>query len=74
VTQRGFGGSKYSDLAWSTKRIVYLHQFKAIVIFVANDITGSKDDKTPGEIAHLAKFNIQTIIKEYLKMQKGKAN
>jgi hypothetical protein len=65
VIQRGFGGSEYSDLAWYTKRIVYPHHFKAVVIFVANDITGSKEDKTPGEIANLARYVIKTIRKEY---------
>jgi hypothetical protein len=45
--QRGFGGSKISDVAWYTPRIVYPHKVQAVVIFVANDITGSDEDKTP---------------------------
>ena len=44
VIQRGFGGSKFSDLAVYTKRIVYPHKFNGLVIFEANDITGSATD------------------------------
>ncbi|NJO69527.1 MAG: hypothetical protein HC830_09810, partial [Bacteroidetes bacterium] len=62
--QRGFGGSKISDLAWYTPRIVYPHQCKAIVIFIANDITGSEEDKTPAEIAGLFKYIVKTIRKK----------
>ncbi len=54
VIQRGFGGSKYSDLAWYAERIITPHQYKALVVFVANDITGSPEDKSPDEIIRLA--------------------
>ena len=50
VIQRGFGGSKFSDLAVFAERIIYPHQFRALVIFEANDITGSTADKTPAEV------------------------
>lgn len=62
--QRGFGGSKISDLAWYTPRIVYPHKAQAIVIFIANDITGSGNDKTPQEIAGLFKNIVKTIRKK----------
>lgn len=62
--QRGFGGAKISDVAWYTPRIVYPHKCKAVVIFIANDITGSDDDKTPQEIAGLFRYIVKTIRKE----------
>ena len=39
VIQRGFGGSKFSDVAVYAKRIVYPHKFRALVIYEGNDIT-----------------------------------
>lgn len=45
--QRGYGGARLSDLAYFTKRIVAPHKFKAVVMFVANDIgTTPKDPNT----------------------------
>ena len=65
VIQRGFGGSKFSDLAVYTKRIVYPHQFRALVIFEANDITGSAADKSPEEVAKLFHNIVKTVRKKY---------
>ena len=65
VIQRGFGGSKFSDLAVYAKRIIYPHQFKALVIFEANDITGSKTDKTPAEVVKLFRNIVKTVRKKY---------
>lgn len=65
VIQRGFGGSKFSDLAVYTKDIVYPHQFMALVIFEANDITGDKTDKTPKEVARLFENIVQVVRKKY---------
>lgn len=62
--QRGFGGSRISDLAWYTPRIVYPHACKAIVIYVGNDIIGSEKDKTPQEVATLFKYIVKTIRKK----------
>lgn len=64
VIQRGFGGSKFSDVAWYTPRIVYPHKCSAIVIFVANDIIGSDEDKTPAEVASLFSYTVKTIRKK----------
>lgn len=61
VIQRGFGGSKFSDVAWYTPRIVYHHKCQAVVIFVANDIVGSDEDKTPAEVASLFSYTVRTI-------------
>ncbi len=65
VIQRGFGGSKFSDMAVYAKRIIYPHQFKALVIFEANDITGSKTDKTPAEVVKLFRDIVKTVRKKY---------
>ena len=65
VIQRGFGGSKLSDLVVYTERIVSPHPCQAIVIFVANDITGNKNDKTPQEVASLFRSVLKTIRKSH---------
>jgi lysophospholipase L1-like esterase len=65
VIQRGFGGSRFSDLAVFTKRIVYPHQFRALVIFFANDITGGKSDKSPGEVVRLFHKIVSTVRNKY---------
>ena len=63
VIQRGYGGAKLSDFAVYTARIFNPHQCKAIVLFVANDITGSQEDKTPAEVASLFRNVLKTIRK-----------
>jgi len=65
VIQRGFGGSRFSDLAVYAKRIVYPHQFRALVIFEANDITGSKNDKSPEEVVKLFRNIVKTVRQKY---------
>ena len=65
VIQRGFGGSKFSDLAVYAKRIVYPHQFRALVIFEANDITGGAADKSPEEVVKLFRNIVMTVRKKY---------
>lgn len=59
--QRGFGGSKFSDLAIFADRLITPHQFRAVVIFVANDIAGKDDDKTPGEVARFFSWLVKAI-------------
>jgi lysophospholipase L1-like esterase len=65
VIQRGFGGSKFSDLAVYAKRIIYPHQFRALVIFIANDITGSAEDKSPEEVVRLFRDIVRTVRNKY---------
>jgi hypothetical protein len=65
VIQRGFGGSRFSDLAVFAKRIIYPHHFRALVIFVANDITGSANDKSPEEVVQLFRNIVATVRKKY---------
>lgn len=61
VIQRGFGGSKLSDFAVYADRIVSPHPCSAIVIFIANDITGNEGDKSPSEVAALFRSSLKTI-------------
>lgn len=61
VIQRGYGGAKLSDLSVYASRIIYPHPCRAIVMFVANDITGKEDDKSPEEVARLFTCILKTI-------------
>jgi hypothetical protein len=60
VIQRGYGGAKFSDLVVFAERIIQPHKFRALVIFVANDITGEPDDKTPAEVVRLFEHVVAT--------------
>jgi hypothetical protein len=61
IIQRGYGGAKLSDLVFYAKRILYPHPSRAIVLFVANDIAGNPDDKTPAEVARLFRQLLRII-------------
>lgn len=61
IIQRGYGGAKLSDFAAYASRIIDPHPCKAIVLFVANDITGSDQDKKPEEVDALFKYVLKTI-------------
>ena len=65
VIRRGFGGSKFSDLAVFAKEIIYPHQFRALVLFEANDITGNTADKSPEEVAKLFRDIVRTVRRKY---------
>ena len=53
VIQRGYGGAKMSDYIAYADRIFKPHRIQAAVFFIANDITGAKDVKTPEEVRKL---------------------
>jgi hypothetical protein len=61
VIQRGYGGAKLSDFSFYADRILYPHPSRAIVLFIANDITGSEDDRTPEEVRDLFLDVLDTI-------------
>ncbi|MBK7132751.1 MAG: hypothetical protein IPH69_08005 [Bacteroidales bacterium] len=65
VIQRGFGGSRLSDVAVYAERIFEPHPCKAIVLFIANDIAGTDLDKSPEEVAKLFKSVLKTIRKSH---------
>ena len=65
--KRGYGGAHFYDLIHFSERLVKNHSPKAILIFVANDITGSNDltnkvgDLSPNEVKKLFKYNYKLI-------------
>lgn len=61
VIQRGYGGAKFQDLAVFAERLIHPHEFRAVVIFVANDIVGNDSDLTPGEVAALYSEVVETV-------------
>ncbi len=65
VIQRGYGGARLSDFAVYADRIIGPHPCRAIVIFIANDITGSESDKSPAEVAALFRYLLKTIRKTH---------
>jgi hypothetical protein len=64
VIQRGYGGAKFSDLNYYAERIIYPHEFRALAIFIANDISGSKHDKKPEEVVELFTSVLETVRKK----------
>ncbi|MFK8111308.1 MAG: GDSL-type esterase/lipase family protein [Rubripirellula sp.] len=56
--QRGYGGSKYSDVSVFAKRLIHPHHYRAMAIFVGNDVSGKSDDKTPDELEKLVRYVI----------------
>jgi len=63
VIQRGFGGSNMEDVLNYADRYISVHSFRAVVVFVANDITGNPNgtDKTPSEVRDLFEEFIKKI-------------
>jgi len=64
VIQRGYGGAKLSDFAVYSRRIFDSHSCKALVLFIANDISGTAQDKSPEEVASL----FRTVLKTFRKI------
>ena len=65
VIQRGYGGASFTDLAYYIERIVYPHQFKALVVFAGNDIWGKETDRNPAEITRLMEHIVKRVGKKY---------
>jgi hypothetical protein len=65
VIQRGYGGARLSDFSVFAGRIIYPHPCRAIVLFVANDITGSEADKTPEEVRDMFLDVLNTIREKF---------
>ncbi len=65
--KRGYGGAHFYDLIHFSERLVKNHSPKAILIFVANDITGSHDERnlvgdlSPNEVKRLFNYNYKLI-------------
>ena len=74
--KRGYGGAHFYDLIHFSERLVKNHSPKAILIFVANDITGSNystnsvGDLSPKEVKKLFRYNYKfTITINYLMLK-----
>ncbi|MBN2698729.1 MAG: hypothetical protein JXR52_07880 [Bacteroidales bacterium] len=61
VMQRGYGGAKLCDFNYYTERIIKPHPFKAILLFIANDISGGEQDRTPEEVFRLYRMLVKQI-------------
>ncbi|MEO8268864.1 MAG: GDSL-type esterase/lipase family protein [Aureliella sp.] len=61
TVRRGYGGAKFSDFAVFVDRLVKSHRFDAVAVFVANDISGSNNDKTPVEVLRLVDIAVCKI-------------
>lgn len=61
TVRRGYGGAKFCDAAMYTPNLVKGLQFQGAAVFVANDITGGPNDKTPEEVARLAAVVVESI-------------
>jgi lysophospholipase L1-like esterase len=65
VIRRGYGGARLSDFAIYADRIIAPHTCRAIVIYIANDITGNKNDKKTWEVARLFRYTLNEIRKSH---------
>ena len=65
IVRRAYGGAKYCDLAIHAPKLVDGLRFRAAMIFVGNDITGNEKDKSPEEIARLAKIVMDTVREQH---------
>jgi lysophospholipase L1-like esterase len=63
VMQRGYGGAKLTDYNYYAERIIKAQQFKAIVVFVANDIYGGEGDRSPRQMHQSFKAIVKLIRK-----------
>jgi GDSL-like Lipase/Acylhydrolase family len=61
VMQRGYGGARLSDYNYYAERIIKPQEFKAILVFVANDIAGGDEDRSPPEMFQLFKDLVKQI-------------
>ncbi len=59
--RRGYGGAKLPDLCVFVERLVRPHPFDALVVFVANDISGAADDKSPAAVLRLYQQLVATV-------------
>jgi hypothetical protein len=64
VVRRAYGGAKFCDFAIHSPKLIEGLQFRAAMIFVANDIVGKEKDKSPEEVARLAKIVMDAVRKE----------
>ncbi len=61
VIQRGYGGASYADIVFYIERLVKPHNYRALALFAANDITGAANDRTPEEATAIVKEIIRKV-------------
>ena len=47
---RGYGGAKYVDMVLFAERMLKPHQYRALLLFSANDVKGEAADSSPEEV------------------------
>lgn len=53
--RRGYGGSRFTDVAVFAERLVRPHRYQAMVVFVGNDIQGKPDNPTLDQLEPLVR-------------------
>jgi len=61
----GYGGAKLTDFVFYCDRINHNRHAAAIAVFIANDITGDKTDKSPEEVVKLFRQAMKKITRIY---------
>jgi len=56
VIRRGYGGARFSDLVVFARRLLSPHDYRALVVFVGNDIAGSKQDRPVEEVRKMVSY------------------
>lgn len=64
VIGRGYGGARFTDLVVFAERLIRPHEFKAVVIFVANDITGGDNDR-PQDIVEACVKHVVKVAQDH---------
>lgn len=59
---RGYGGAKYVDMFLFAERMLTPHDYRALVLFAANDVKGDDDDSSPEEV--------ETAVREIIRVSK----
>lgn len=62
VIGRGYGGARFTDLAVFAERLIRPHEFQAVVIFVANDITGGDNDRPQDVVEACVKHVVRVAL------------
>ena len=65
--KRGYGGAKLKDYAFYADELTARHKAAAIVLFIANDITGDANDLTPEKVLDYFKLTLKEIRKGHPK-------
>jgi lysophospholipase L1-like esterase len=63
VVSRGYGGAKFTDLNLFIERLLGKHDYRALIIFVGNDISGEPNqvDRSPEEVLALFQLLVHQV-------------